>query len=299
MTLDNTFVYDFGKFRMVLDKHDPDVSRQIQEHGWYVDERFDIEVFQKHLKTGMTFVDLGANVGFYTFLARSIIGQKGRVFAFEPYPRNAELIRASIGENNSFHNNVTVVEAAVSDKNGKASLYLSPDASSENSLLDLEFRYDDDAKKEEGLGRKGQQEKRAITVDVVTVDDYFEKKVGDTKVDFIKMDIEGSEYRAFKGMSNKVLRDNDRMILMLEFWPNGFRKDNHDPYEFLETLAKSPGEGGGGFDIQLIDHIKQEVYRVGVEEMKRIEKSRMEDVSTQNESMKIWGWYTNLLCTRE
>jgi FkbM family methyltransferase len=295
MTLDNTFVYNFGKFRMVLDKHDTDVSRQIQEHGWYVDERLDIEVFQKHLKTGMTFVDLGANVGFYTFLARSIIGQKGRVFAFEPYPRNAELIRASIGENNSFHNNVTLVEAAVSDKNGKASLYLSPDASSENSLLDLEFRYDHDAKKEEGLGRKGQQEKRAITVDVVTVDDYFEKKVGDTKVDFIKMDIEGSEYRAFKGMSNKVLRDNDRMILMLEFWPNGFRKDNHDPYEFLETLAKSPG--GGGFDIQLIDNIKQEVYRVGVEEMKRIEKSRMDDLGTQNEFMKIWGWYTNLLCT--
>ena len=295
MTLDNTFVYNFGKFRMVLDKHDPDVSRQIQEHGWYVDERFDIEVFQKYLKTGMTFVDLGANVGFYTFLARSIIGQKDRVFAFEPYPRNAELIRASIGEN-SFHNNVTLVEAAVSDENGKASLYLSPDASSENSLLDLEFRYDDDAKKEEGLGRKGQQEKRAITVDVVTVDDYFEKKVGDTRVDVIKMDIEGSEYRAFKGMSSKVLRDNDRMILMLEFWPNGFRKDNHDPYEFLETLAKSPG---GGFDIQLIDKIKQEVYGVGVEEMKRIEKSRMEDISTQNEFMKIWGWYTNLLCTRD
>jgi hypothetical protein len=146
------------------------------------------------------------------------------------------------------------------------------------------------------LGRKGQQEKRAITVDVVTVDDYFEKKVGDTKVDVIKMDIEGSEYRAFKGMSNKVLRDNDSMILMLEFWPNGFRKDNHDPYEFLETVVKSPG---GGFDIQLIDNIRQEVYGVGVEQMKRIEKSRMENVSTQNEFMKIWGWYTNLLCTRE
>lgn len=74
----------------------------------------------------MTFLDLGANVGFYTFLARSIIGEKGRVFAFEPYPRNAEL-KASIRENN--YNNVTLVEAAVSDKDGKASLYLSPDES--------------------------------------------------------------------------------------------------------------------------------------------------------------------------
>lgn len=75
----------------------------------------------------MTFLDLGANVGFYTFLARSIIGEKGRVFAFESYPRNAELVKASIRENN--YNNVTLVEAAVSDKDGKASLYLSPDES--------------------------------------------------------------------------------------------------------------------------------------------------------------------------
>jgi hypothetical protein len=76
MTLDNTFVYNFGKFRMVLDKHDSDISRQIQEHGWYVEERFDIKVFQKHLKTRMTFLDLGANVGFYTFLARRIVSGK-------------------------------------------------------------------------------------------------------------------------------------------------------------------------------------------------------------------------------
>ena len=94
--LENTFVYDFGTFRMVLDKQDPDVSRQIDEHGWYVDETFDIEIFRKYVREGMTVLDLGANVGFYTFLARSIIGGRGRVFAFEPYPRNSELIRASI-----------------------------------------------------------------------------------------------------------------------------------------------------------------------------------------------------------
>lgn len=268
--LKNTFVYDFGTFRMVLDNYDPDVSRQIQQHGWYVDERFDIKVFRKYLRSRMTFLDLGANVGFYTFLARSIIGEKGRVFAFEPYPRNAELVKASIRENN--YNNVTLVEAAVSDKDGKASLYLSPDESSENSLLELNFQ-------------------NAITVDVVTLDDYFEKKVSDTKVDFIKMDIEGSEYRAFKGMS-KLISCNERMTLMLEFWPNGFRRDNQDPYEFLKTIDKS------GFDMQFIDNVKQKVIKVGVEQMKRIEKERMEDVSSQNEVMQSWGWYTNLLCTR-
>lgn len=268
--LENTFIYDFGTFRMVLDKRDPDVSRQIHEHGWYVDERFDIKVFRKHLRSRMTVLDLGANVGFYTFLARSIIGERGRVFAFEPYPRNSELIRASIRRNK--YNNITLVEAAVSDKNGRASLYLSPDASSENSLLDLNFQ-------------------KVMTVDVITVDEYFEKEVGDTKVDFIKMDIEGSEYRAFMGMS-KLLSCNESITLMLEFWPNGFRRDNQDPYEFLETIVKS------GFDIRFIDNVKQKIIKVGVEQMKRIENERLKDLTTLNEVMKNWGWYTNLLCMR-
>ena len=267
--LKNTFVYDLGTFRLVLDKDDPDVSRQIEQHGWYVDEGFDIKVFRKHLKTRMTFLDLGANVGFYTFLARSIIGEKGKVFAFEPYPRNAGLVKASIRENN--YNNVTLVEAAVSDRNGKASLYLSPDESSENSLLELNFQ-------------------NAITVDVVTLDDYFEKKVSDTKIDFIKMDIEGSEYRAFQGMS-KLLSCNEGMTIMLEFWPNGLRRNNQDPYEFLKTIEES------GFEMQFIDNVRQRVIKVGVEQMRGIEKERMEDVSSQNEVMRTWGWYTNLLCT--
>jgi FkbM family methyltransferase len=268
--LDNTFVYDFGTFRMVLDKQDPDVSRQIDEHGWYVDETFDIEIFRKYVREGMTVLDLGANVGFYTFLARSIIGGRGRVFAFEPYPRNSELIRASIKENK--YNNVTLEEAAVSDKSGKVSLYLSPDASSENSLLNLNFQ-------------------KLITVNAVTLDDYFEKNVDNIEVDFIKMDIEGSEYRAFRGMS-KLLRYNERMTLMLEFWPNGFRRDNQDPYEFLEILAKS------GFDIQFIDNAKQRLNQIDVEQVKRIEIKKLKDTSNLNEVMKNWGWYTNLLCTR-
>ena len=268
--LKNTIVYDLGTFRLVLDNGDPDVSRQIEQHGWYVDEEFDIKVFRKHLKRRMTFLDLGANIGFYTFLARSIIGEKGRVIAFEPYPRNAELVKASIRENN--YNNVTLVEAAVSDKDGKSSLYLSPDESSENSLLELNFQ-------------------NSITVDVVTLNNFFEKKIKDTKVDFIKMDIEGSEYRAFQGMS-KLISCNEEMTIMLEFWPNGLRRNNQNPYEFLETMDEN------GFEIQFIDNVRQKVTKVGVEQMKKIEKERMKDISSQNEVMRSWGWYTNLLCTR-
>jgi predicted methyltransferase len=131
LSLRNVFTYDLGNSRMVLDKADSDISAQIKKEGWYLDEKFDTEVFQWYLKTGMTFVDLGANMGFYTIFGSTIVGKKMRVYAFEPFPRNVQLINASIKQN-SF-TNVFVVQAAVSDKTGKTTLHLSPDASSEHS----------------------------------------------------------------------------------------------------------------------------------------------------------------------
>ena len=106
MGLANTWIHDFGKFKMVLDRTDTDISKQVEKSGWYSDESFEASLFEKYLKKGMTVLDLGGNIGFYTILARSIVGPKGRVFSFEPFPGNVNLIRASIKENsftNSLH----------------------------------------------------------------------------------------------------------------------------------------------------------------------------------------------------
>lgn len=277
MGLANTWVHNFGKFKMVLDKTDTDISKQVEKFGWYSDEAFETSLFEKYLKKGMTVLDLGGNIGFYTILARSIVGPKGKVFSFEPFPDNANLIRASIKEN-SF-TNVTVVEAAVSDRIGKDTLHLSPDACSEHSLLDLDFQYNLEPQQNE------------IEVQTLTVDDYLEKNVGDFKVDFIKMDIEGSESRAIKGMQ-KVLEKNKHLILMTEFWPNGFKEDNRDPRDFLEMLDKL------NFKIYNIDSLEQKVVPVTVDEMMEIAYFRSKNIPKENKVMQVWGWYTNLLCVR-
>lgn len=277
MGLANTWVHDFGKFKMVLDKTDTDISKQVEKFGWYSDESFETSLFEKHLKKGMTVLDLGGNIGFYTILARSIVGPEGRVFSFEPFPNNANLIRASIKEN-SF-TNVTVVEAAVSDRIGKATLHLSPDACSEHSLLDLDFQYNLEPQQNE------------IEVQTLTVDDYLEKNVGNFKVDFIKMDIEGSESRAIKGMQ-KVLNENKHLTLITEFWPNGFKEDDKEPRDFLEMLDKL------NFKIYNIDSLEQKVVPVTVDGMMQIVYFRSKNIPKENKVMQVWGWYTNLLCVR-
>lgn len=273
----DTWIHDFGKFKMVLDKDDADISKQVKEFGWYKDEKFETQVFESYLKDSMVVLDLGGNIGFYTMLARSMVGPKGRVFAFEPFPNNAALIRASAKEN-SF-DNITVVEAAVSDENGKTMLHLSPDACSEHSLLDLNFQYNSNS---------GQKQIQILTI---TVDDYLENNANDLKVNFIKMDIEGSESRALSGMK-KVLDENKHLAIMSEFWPNGFKEGRKNPRDFLETLHQL------NFKIHNIDNLRQKIIPVTVKEMMEIVDFESKNIPKDNKVMQTWGWYTNLFCVR-
>jgi len=277
MELENTWIHDFGKFKMVLDENDSDVSNQIREYGLYEDEKLEIQTFEKYIKKGMTVLDLGANVGFYTMLSRSLVRENGRVFAFEPSSRNANLIRASI-EENSF-TNVKVIEAAVSDEIGVSKLHLSPNLNSGHSLLNLDFKYD-----------KNWEGEKTADVKVITIDDYLEKKVGDFKVDFIKMDIEGSEFRAIKGMK-RVFDANEHLILISEFWPNGFLKNNKNPKDYLEMLA------GLNFTINHIDELQGKVYPVSAKQLIEIANSRKE-IAEQDKDTRFWGYYTNIICIR-
>lgn len=73
-------------------------------------------LFQSKVAPGNTVFDIGANVGFYTLLASELVGPQGRVYAFEPLPRNVQFLNEHLRLNHV--NNVEVIKAAVSDKSG-------------------------------------------------------------------------------------------------------------------------------------------------------------------------------------
>ena len=85
-------------------------------------EQFETEVFKKEIEKGDTVLDLGSHIGYYTLIAAELVGEKGKVFAFEPEPTNFVLLKKNIKINN--YQNVIPVQKAVSNKNGKGRLYL-------------------------------------------------------------------------------------------------------------------------------------------------------------------------------
>src|ERR1700677_2127501 len=76
------------------------------------------ELFGSLVKTGDVVFDVGANVGYYTLLAATLVGPSGTVHSFEPSPRNASILRKHVSFNRLA--NVEFHESAVSDKDGEA-----------------------------------------------------------------------------------------------------------------------------------------------------------------------------------
>jgi FkbM family methyltransferase len=70
------------------------------------------------IKPGMTCYDCGANAGYFTLLMARLSGPSGLVFAFEPLPKNADVLRRNIKANGL--QNVTVIEAALANRDGRS-----------------------------------------------------------------------------------------------------------------------------------------------------------------------------------
>lgn len=130
-------------------------------------------IFEKLVTPGSVVFDIGAHVGFYTLLASELVGSSGKVFAFEPVPRNLRYLRAHLEINNV--KNVTVISAAVSDHSGATLFAEESSHSAAHIYLQGSFQ-----------------------VEMVCLDDLFTQ--GEIPMpDFIKMDIEGGELRALVG----------------------------------------------------------------------------------------------------
>jgi FkbM family methyltransferase len=157
----------------------------------------EIAWMRRLVRPGSNALDVGANIGFYTLLLSDLVGPEGHTYAFEPDATNFKHLSAIAG----CRNNVTLVPKAVSDRSGTLAMYTSP-------TLNVDHRT-----------YKTASYKDAITVDGVSIDDYVAERF---RVDFIKMDIQGYELNALRGME-RTITANPAVVIFTEFWPYGFR----------------------------------------------------------------------------
>ncbi len=214
---------------LYLNSKDPVVSSALAL-GIY--ENYETEIFKNTLKKGMTLVDIGANIGYYTVLAADIIGETGKIISFEPDEQSMDIFKKNIISNK--FKNVSYVEKALSDKKGTILFYPSDENRGDNRIYDP------------GDGRK------YVEVETITLDEYLPQ---DTKVDIIKMDIQGGEYLALVGMEKTILR-SESLTIFAEFWPKGIMETGKSPEEFLKKLK------GYGFSLYNIKSRERKIEKI-------------------------------------
>lgn len=173
-------------------------------------DKEEIALMQKHIKKGDVILDIGANIGFYTQILSGLVGAAGKVYAFEPDETNYNYLIKNVGH----LKNVVFYNKAVSDKPGKITLYHS-------DLLNVDH--------------KTYQTENYIStteIDCIAIDDI----ISENKVDFIKIDIQGYEYFAFKGMQ-QILEKNKSVKVLTEFYPYGINQSGVSCYDFLGLLT--------------------------------------------------------------
>jgi len=160
------------------------------EHGYWLGS-YELRkrlAFEDEIPPNATVYDIGANVGYYSLLAGVLVGSGGKVYAFEPLPRNVNYLHKHVTLNHL--KNIEIIEAAVSDKSGKAFFDLSASSA---------------------MGHISQT--GSIEVQLVSLDKLLEK--GELlPPDYMKVDVEGAEYEVLKGAMTAL--DRYHPILFLD-----------------------------------------------------------------------------------
>ena len=170
-----------------------DEQEYIQRNVYFLNyyEIRETNYVRKILREGDVFVDIGANIGWFTVLASAGVGASGQVFAFEPSRRIHQHLADNVGINNC--GNVVLERLALSDASGSAIL---ANANPRN----------------DGMGSIVHGGRTGEEVRTQTLDAYFEGRDAGT-IDLVKLDVEGAEMFVLRGMRGLLAAGRVRRIL--------------------------------------------------------------------------------------
>jgi FkbM family methyltransferase len=179
--------------RIMIDPFDSD-GRAVLLHGCLEPET--VALLSALLSEGMTYVDVGANIGHHALIAASRVGERGAIHAFEPAPAMFEALRRNMRRNGC--RNVSCNNCALGDQQGVAQFYLSDISHSCANSLARTVHVTD----------------RQVSISVRTLDDYA-VAAAINRLDVLKVDVEGAELMVLRGAERTI--SQFQPLIVLEF----------------------------------------------------------------------------------
>ena len=188
-----------GSMLKLCSQGDDGIANQVFWRGWTADEPEALPLFFALARRASVVFDVGAHVGIYSLVA-SLANSGARIYAFEPLKRTRDRLLANLARNSAV--NVEVLPCALGDVAGAATLYCAHGGIPMSSSLSREF-----------MSRTIRTPLIPEAVAVTTIDDFCHSRTI-SHVDLIKLDIEGLEPQAVRGMSR--LLDHTRPDIFCE-----------------------------------------------------------------------------------
>ncbi len=179
---DHTGLMSYGHM-MALNLNDRIQRRMFVKHSHEPETEI---VFEKYFKNSKCFVDIGANVGYFTLMGKSI-NPNLKIYSFEPNPNNVERLKKNLSLNK--FKDVILSSHCVSDAKSEVTFAVPPENESGWGRIENDFLPLDNFKK---------ITTQAVTLDALLQDGYF----GSDRPDLLKVDIEGNEMKMILGAEN-------------------------------------------------------------------------------------------------
>lgn len=180
-------------------------------------EADNFEFLRESCKPGAVVIDIGAHIGLFSVIASQVVGKSGKVYAFEPAPSTYALLQKTVRINHQ-EKEIETFQKAVGKETGKITFFISDDkADNSNSLV----QYKED------------RSLHGIDVAVTSIDNFVQEK-NISKLDFIKIDVEGAEYDTLQGAVHTLKSLRPACIVAIHPEPIAAKGDNlEDIYDLI------------------------------------------------------------------
>ena len=216
--------------QIVHGSHDRVISeRIIEDRCW---EPFETSILVASLQEGHCFLDIGANIGYFTLVAASLVGDEGLVYSVEPEPSNFHLMTKSLYLN-KLSDRVIAKRLALSNRDGREKLFLSP-----NNLGDHQLYPDTTVR--ESISVILRHGSRLLSTDI-------------KRLDFIKIDTQGSEYQILEGLKPLLSKWSSLPRMLIELTPFSLRMAGNSGTELVNLLEAL------GARLWIVDHVQHEL----------------------------------------
>lgn len=203
-----------GFYLQVDPLKDRGVERSLYYLGTY--EQGTLHIIENILSPGDVFIDIGANIGLMTVFASLIVGKQGNIFSFEANPETKKILDHNLELNNI--SNVITSGYALGSERGEGKIYTNWHINRGGASL-----------------MKSDKSTDYFPVEIIRLDQY--SKINSTRINLIKIDIEGYESEALKGCGD-ILKLQDAPMLIIECSNAGkdFQPEKGDIFKYLKEM---------------------------------------------------------------